>query len=68
MTDEDSRTSKLILAHASLSAALYLAASLRDHGPRRAATTFVLGVGFPAVGEFWLLDLWVFCVTESGPG
>jgi len=51
VTDADSRLSKLILAHATLSAALNLFASIRDRGFRNALTLFVLGVGLPAIGE-----------------
>ena len=51
MDDVDPRLSKLILVHAVLGAALNLAASVRDRGPRDALTLFVLGVGLPAVGE-----------------
>lgn len=56
MSDADPRTSKQILAHALLSATLSFAASLRDCGPRRAAATFALGIGLPAMGE--LLVTW----------
>ena len=51
MADVDPRVSRLILAHASLGAALNFAASIRTHGPRRAAIMFALGAGLPAVGE-----------------
>ncbi len=51
MEDVDERVSRLVLAHASLSAALNLIASMHARGPRHAAAFFALAAGLPALGE-----------------
>ncbi len=51
MTDADPRISRLLLAHATTTAALNLADSIRTHGPRRATTLFTLSTALPAFGE-----------------
>lgn len=51
MDDVDPRISKLLLAHATLSAVLNLADAVRTRGPLRATTFFVLATGLPAIGE-----------------
>lgn len=51
MNDSDPRTSRLLLAHATATATLNLADSIRTRGPRRAVTLFALSTSLPAFGE-----------------
>lgn len=51
MNDADPGLSRLLLAHATLGAALNLASAARTGGSRRAAALLALGLGLPATGE-----------------
>ncbi|HJQ28058.1 MAG TPA: carotenoid biosynthesis protein [Rubrobacter sp.] len=51
MNDSDPNFSKLILAHALLSAGLNLASSVRTRGVRHSTIFLALGAGLPAVAE-----------------
>lgn len=51
MNDADHKLSKIILAHATLSAAVSFASSVRTRGLRRSTVFLALGVGLPAIGE-----------------
>jgi len=56
VNDADPWLSKLILAHAILSAGLNLTSSVRTRGVRRSAVFLAFGAGLPAVGEFLATD------------
>lgn len=51
MNDADHKLSKTILAHATLSAAVSFASSVRTRGLRRSTVFLALGIGLPTVGE-----------------
>jgi uncharacterized membrane protein len=51
MSDPVPKLSKLILAHAVLSAGLNLASSVRTRGIRRSSVLLALGAGLPAIAE-----------------
>lgn len=56
MDDADPRLSKAVLVGNAACAALSLAASIRNRGPRNALSLLALAIGLPAIGELLAVD------------